>query len=162
MRLCLMLLLVLTAAFAGAQERGPDHARTVREFVAASNRQDVDAMLAATSEDFRWIQVVGDRATTEVLGHEDLRNWLQSYFSSTPGAHAEIGPVAVHGAFASTIETASWTGRDGRRHAQSATSVYEFAADGRIRHVWYFAAQGEDEDDGAAPAAEAAGTEPAP
>lgn len=141
MRPYLLLLLLLAASLASAQEAGPNHARTVRDFVAASNRQDVDAMLAATVEDFRWIQVVGDRATTEVTGHEDLRNWLQSYFSSTPGAHADIGPVAVHGAFASTIETASWTSRDGTRKAQSATSVYEFAPDGRIRFVWYFNSQ---------------------
>jgi ketosteroid isomerase-like protein len=132
-------LLLLVALPLAAQDH--PHAKTVRDFVAASNRHDVDTMLAATAEDFRWIQVVGDRAATEVAGHADLRSWLQSYFAGTPDAHAEIGPVAVHGQFASTIETASYTDEDGTRQVQSSTSVYEFAPDGRIRFVWYFGAQ---------------------
>ena len=141
MRPFLGLLLALLLSPALAQESGNDLARRVRDFVAASNRHDVDAMLKATEEDFRWIQVVGDIASTEVVGHVDLRSWLESYFSATPTARSEIGPVAVNGRFASTVETARWTGKDGAPRAQSSTSVYEFAPDGRIRHVWYFNAQ---------------------
>jgi ketosteroid isomerase-like protein len=136
-----LLLSVSIASIALAQEVGSDHARVVREFVAASNRHDVEFMLKATEENFRWIQVVGDAATTEVAGHSDLRSWLESYFNSTPTARSEIGPVAVNGRFASTVEVARWTGKDGKERAQSSTSVYEFAPDGRIRHVWYFNAQ---------------------
>ena len=134
-------MLAALALPASAQEAGNDLARAVREFVAASNRHDVDAMVRATEENFRWIQVVGDRATVEVAGHTDLRSWLESYFAATPSAKAEIGPVAVNGLFASTVEIARWTGKDGMPRAQSATSVYEFAPDGRLRHVWYFNAQ---------------------
>lgn len=141
MRSLLLALLLLAPLGVAAQDLEQGHAKTVRDFVAASNRQDVDAMLAATAEDFRWVQVVGDRATTEVVGHADLRNWLESYFSGTPGARSQVGPIAVHGAFASTIETTSWTSSDGSTKAQSATSVYEFAPDGRIRFVWYFNSQ---------------------
>jgi ketosteroid isomerase-like protein len=141
MRYWLTGLLMLSSLAASAQEVGGDLARTVREFVAASNRHDVEAMVKATSEDFRWLQVVGDRTSVEVVGHTDLRSWLDAYFASTPTARSEVGPVAVNGRFASTVETTSYTGREGQRVAQSATSVYEFAPDGRIRHVWYFNAQ---------------------
>ena len=41
----------------------------------------------------------------------------------------------------STVEIARWTGKDGTPRAQASTSVYEFAPDGRLRHVWYFNAQ---------------------
>ena len=140
MRSWLMFSLLLFACAAAAQDASP-HAKAVRDFVAASNRHDVDAMLAATEENFRWIQVVGDKAATEVVGHVDLRSWLESYFASTPTAKSEVGPIAVNGAFASTVETSSWTGKDGSPRTQAATSVYEFAPDGRIRHVWYFNAQ---------------------
>jgi hypothetical protein len=140
MRLAILLPLLLLSCPAFAQDASP-HARAVREFVAASNRHDVDAMLAATEDDFRWIQVVGDKAATEVFGHVDLRSWLESYFASTPTAKSEIGPIAVNGAFASTVETASWTSADGSLRTQASTSVYEFAPGGRIRHVWYFNAQ---------------------
>jgi ketosteroid isomerase-like protein len=136
-----LLLLLLACAPAAAQDLAPDHARTVRDFVAASNRHDVAAMLAATDPEFRWVQVVGDRATVEVAGHSDLKNWLESYFGGTPDAHSELQAVQVHGAFASTVETTRWTNEKGGLERQSATSVYEFGRDGRIRFVWYFSAQ---------------------
>ena len=151
----LLLSLLLVAAPLSAQEAAPDYAKRVRDFVAASNQQNVDAMVSATEPEFRWIQVVGDRTTVEVAGHSDLRAWLESYFASTPDAHAEVGPVAVHGLFASTIETASWTRADGKKAVQSSTSVYEFALDGRIRHVWYFNAQSPPGQEDDAPPADA-------
>jgi ketosteroid isomerase-like protein len=135
---CLALFLSSPAA---AQDLAPDHARAVREFVAASNRHDVAAMLAATDPEFRWVQVVGDRASVEVAGHADLKSWLESYFGSTPDARSELQAVQVHGAFASTVETTTFTNDEGRRETQSSTSVYEFGRDGRIRFVWYFSAQ---------------------
>jgi ketosteroid isomerase-like protein len=141
MRILLGVLLAVLVLPVAAQERGNDFARSVREFVAASNRHDVDAMVAATAEDFRWIQVVGDRAAVEVVGHGDLRSWLDAYFASTPTARSEVGPVQVNGLFASAVEIARWNGNDGTPRAQASTSVYEFAPDGRIRHVWYFNAQ---------------------
>jgi hypothetical protein len=137
---CLLLGLWSTLAFA-ADPPPRTAADAVRDFVAASNRQDVEAMLAATVPEFRWIQVVGDNATSEVIGHSDLKSWLESYFLSTPTARSQVGPIALHGAFASTVETTSWTRKDGSVASQSATSVYEFAPDGRIRFVWYFSAQ---------------------
>ena len=140
MRLLLALFFCVLSCAAFAQDASP-HANAVRDFVAASNRHDVDAMLAATVDDFRWIQVVSDKASTEVFGHVDLRSWLESYFASTPTAKSELGPISVNGAFASAVETASWTSADGTLRTQASTSVYEFAPDGRIRHVWYFNAQ---------------------
>jgi hypothetical protein len=159
----LLLSLLLVALPLSAQEIAPDYAKRVRDFVAASNQQNVDAMISATEPEFRWIQVVGDRATVEVAGHSDLRAWLESYFASTPEAHAEVGPVAVHGLFASTVETASWKRADGKKAVQTATSVYEFAPDGRIRHVWYFNAQsapGQEDDAAPSDAAPAAPATP--
>lgn len=143
MRLLLSLLLLLSLPVAplAAQDLKQNHAKTVRDFVAASNRHDVAAMLAATEEEFRWIQVVGDRTTVEVAGHADLKSWLESYFVGTPDAHSELQAVQVHGTFASTVETTVWTNESGQRETQSATSVYEFGPDGRIRFVWYFSAQ---------------------
>lgn len=142
MRLLLPLLfLSLWMSAPGAQDLAQNHAKTVRDFVAASNRHDVAAMLAATEEEFRWIQVVGDHSTVEVAGHADLKSWLESYFVGTPDARSELQAVQVHGAFASTVETTTWTNEAGRREAQSSTSVYQFGPDGRIRFVWYFSAQ---------------------
>lgn len=138
---CLLFALTLPLSTLSAQDLQQNHAKTVRDFVAASNRHDVAAMIAATEAEFRWMQVVGDRTTVEVAGHDDLKSWLESYFVGTPDARSELQAVQVHGAFASTVETTSWTNEAGQRETQSATSVYEFGPDGRIRFVWYFSAQ---------------------
>lgn len=133
--------LLVLAGPAVAAEASADK---VRAFVEASNRHDVEAMLAATAPGMRWMHVVGDRLQVEVAGHTDLRSWLEGYFRATPDARATLGEVLVDGAFATAVETTTWRDGDGARRTQSATSVYEFGADGLIRNVWYFAAQPRD------------------
>lgn len=132
--------LLVLASFADAAPPA-DLEQRVRAFVAASNRHDVDAMLAATEPSFRWMQVAGDRITTEVVGHADLRSWLDGYFRHTPDATSSLAQVMVDGAFASTIETVRFNDDNGQAQLQSATSVYEFSPSGLIRNVWYFPAQ---------------------
>lgn len=112
-----------------------------RAFVEASNRHDVDAMVAAVDPQFRWLQVEGDRISTEVVGAEQLRSWLEGYFRSTPDARSSIGHTLHDGRHVSTVETVEYTDGSGQRQRQAATSIYEFASDGRIRTVWYFPAQ---------------------
>lgn len=133
--------LLTLAGPAAAAEASADK---VRAFVEAANRHDVEAMLAATTPDMRWMHVVGDRLQVEVAGHADLCSWLEGYFRTTPDARSTLGEVLVDGAFATTVETTTWRGGDGKPYTQSATSVYEFSADGLIRNVWYFAAQPRD------------------
>lgn len=133
-------LLVLVGPAAAAEAS----ADKVRAFVEAANRHDVEAMLAATAPDMRWMHVVGDRLEIEVAGHTDLRSWLEGYFRGTPDARSTLGEVLVDGAFATTVETTAWRDGGGAPRTQSATSVYEFNADGLISNVWYFAAQPRD------------------
>jgi hypothetical protein len=115
-------------------------AERVRAFVDASNRQDVAAMLAATREDVRWVAIEGDVAQLEVVGHTDLRSWLQGYYASTREARSELGEVSVDGAYATAFETTSWANADGTRAVQTALSVYRFDDAGLIERVWYFPA----------------------
>lgn len=118
-----------------------DVEQRVRAFVEASNRQDVEAMLAATEPGFRWMQVAGDRLEVEVAGHADLRSWLDGYFRSTPDARSTLASVAVDGTYASAVETVEFRDAAGAPQRQSATSVYEFGSGGLIRNVWYFPAR---------------------
>jgi hypothetical protein len=119
----------------------PDLDQRVKRFVEASNRQDVAAMVGAVEPGFRWMQVEGERLTVEVVGPDQLRSWLEGYFSSTPSARATLGPVQVDGAFASTVEVSEYRDGNDALQRQSATCVYEFSEAGLIRNVWYFAAQ---------------------
>lgn len=118
-----------------------DVEQRVRHFVEASNQHDVDAMLAATEPQFRWMQVAGDRLEVEVVGHDQLRSWLEGYFRSTPDARSTLATVTVDGAYASAVETVEFRDADQRLQRQTATSVYEFSPAGLIRNVWYFPAQ---------------------
>lgn len=118
-----------------------DAEQRVRAFFAATERQDVEQMVDAVSEDFRWIQIDDQRLSVEVVGREQLRSWLQGYFSSTPGLHTELVDLQIDGNYVSLIERVAWTDDDGETERQTATSVYQLGADGKIRRAWYFPAQ---------------------
>lgn len=132
--------LLVLATPARAEAPAPDIPQRLQAFIAASNAQDVEAMVQATAPSLRWMSVEHDRLNVEVVGHDDLRSWLRGYFNTTPDARSSIGPITVDGHFASVVETASYTDADGKPAQQSALSVYEFGADGLIRNVWYFPA----------------------
>lgn len=143
-------LLVLVSG-APASSRSPDAPvvdapkleRRVRDFVAAANRQDVSAMLAATEPGFRWMSIEGDRTNVEVVGHDQLRSWLEGYFKSTPSAESKLGEIAVDGHYVSAVERVEWRNAEGKIERQSSLSVYQFSDEGRIRDVWYFPAHDE-------------------
>lgn len=141
-------LLVLAGAALAAPP--PDVGDRVQRFVDASNRHDVEAMVAAVDPQFRWMSVEGERLAVEVVGPEQLRSWLEGYFRSTPEARAQLGDVLVDGHYASTVETVEFRDKGGELKRTSATSVYEFSESGLIRSVWYFPAQ-----DAAAPPGDA-------
>lgn len=145
--LCALVLAVLLAACgqapptASAQESA--RVQKLRAFIEANNRHDTDAMLAATIEDFRWLQVQGDQTVIEVAGHEPLRSWLEGYFQSTPDARTTLGAVISDGDYVSAVETVRWRDANGAMQEQSAMSVYEFAEDDRLSRAWYFPASRE-------------------
>lgn len=125
-----------------SEANNPDEvAERVRGLIQATNAQDVDSVLAATTEDFRWMMVNGDRVEVEVDGRTDLESWLHAYYGSTAGARSEIGEILVDGSYATTVETMHWETEQGDARKQSATSVYHVDDEGLIRAVWYFPAQ---------------------
>lgn len=132
--------LMVLATPARAIEPPPDIAERVSQFIAAANAQDVETMVTATAPNLRWMSLEQDKLVVEVTGQEDLRSWLQGYFNATPDARSELGTITVDGAFASAVETVSYTDGDGHKASQSSLSVYEFNGDGLIRNVWYFPA----------------------
>ncbi len=132
-------LLVLAGSALGAPP--DDLGERVRQFVDASNRQDVEAMVAAVEPGFRWMQIEGERITVEVVGPEQLRSWLEGYFRSTPSARASLGPVQVDGLYASTVEASEYRDSADQLKRMTSTSVYQFSESGLIRNVWYFPAQ---------------------
>jgi hypothetical protein len=139
MRHLLLALLLLPAAVLGQMQMTPD--AVLRAFTEAGNRGDVEAMLGWVEDDVQWLHVAGPAVQVEVEGKANLREWLASYYASTPEARSVLGPIAWQGRVATTVETASWKGSDGRRRAQAAPVVYAFSERGRIATIWYFPAQ---------------------
>ena len=127
-------LLFATGASAAAEAKSPK--QRVRQFVAAFNAQDADAMAAMVDADVEWLMIDGSTVSVETRGREALRTAMRKYFASCPSCRSKLGRLVASRQRVSSVETASWQGRDGPR-AQRSLSVYEFA-DGLIRRVYYF------------------------
>src|SRR3546814_18837824 len=95
--------LLVLATPARAQTPVSDIPQRLHAFIAASNAQDVEAMVQATAPSLRWMSVEHDRLNVAVVGHDDLRRWLQGYVNATPDARSSLGQ---HG-------RAAWRGRGG-------------------------------------------------
>ena len=115
------------------------HAAAVRGFVDAFNARDIDAMLALATDDVEWLSVDGSKMSVETAGKDALRTSMTAYFKSCPTCRGTVEILGATVARVSTIETATWTDASGPR-AQQGMSILEFR-DGRIRRVYYFAAE---------------------
>ncbi len=136
--LCGLLLWMLPATASAASDERAQTA-TVRQFVAAFNAKDIEAMLALSHADIEWLSISGSAISTETQGREALRASMQSYFKSCPSCRSQLKQLRSTSARVSALEIASWDGKDGRR-SQSSLSVYEFEQ-GLIRRVYYFPAE---------------------
>lgn len=130
------LALVMATACPSLASDAQDEIRVVREFVAAFNAHDADAMLALAAEDIRWMSVSETEITVQAESANALGEAMAGYFSNTPGARAEIRSITASGPFVNTVEEAFW-GVDGEENSQCAIAVYELAGE-EIKSVWYF------------------------
>lgn len=114
-------------------------ADTVRDFVDAYNRHDVDQAMSFLAEDARWLSIDGETLVTEASGRKELAAGLRAYFASLPSARSVIRDLQTNGNFVSVVEEAQWTS-DGEERRQCALAIYEIDRD-VIKRVWYFATQ---------------------
>jgi len=110
----------------------------VREFVAAFNARNIDAMLEAADENVQWLSVDGAKVTIETEGKKALRQSMESYFRSCPSCKSNLEWIQSAGSRITALERASWTGKSGLK-SQKSLSVYEFR-EGKIFRVYYFPA----------------------
>lgn len=140
MNRCALLLLWSASAAALSPLPTPPHTQRVNDYIAAFNRQDVEAMLALVSPEVQWLSIAGDQAPArEAEGHSALRQSLTDYFRGCPSCRSHMGQVLTSKERVVVLETASWTTREGQTREQQALAVYEFDADsGKIARVYYF------------------------
>ena len=112
--------------------------KRVREFVAAFNARNIDAMLDAVDENVQWLSVDGAKIAVEAEGKKALRQSMESYFRGCPSCKSNLEWIQTAGIRVTALERASWSGKSGPK-SQKSLSVYEFR-DGKIVRVYYFPA----------------------
>jgi limonene-1,2-epoxide hydrolase len=105
-----------------------DHAATIRNYYAAWVRDDVDAVFALCSDDL----VAGVMPNVQVKGKDAVRKFLDKLGRGMTNKRYDILHMTVSGdvAFVEGIESYV---KDGKPVATPYVTVFEFAADGRIR-----------------------------
>lgn len=86
--LALLHLMVSPKSFAA--ETPKSNEKSVRDYVSAFNKREIDTMLSMVSDDIQWLNVAGDKITVETQGKAKLRENLAAYFKSRPSARSEL------------------------------------------------------------------------
>ncbi|MFN2510311.1 MAG: nuclear transport factor 2 family protein [Pyrinomonadaceae bacterium] len=116
-----------------------DHEANVREFVAAFNNRNIEAMLGAVDENVQWLTVNEAKVTIETEGKKALRESMERYFRRCPSCKSSLEWVEKSGSRVTAMERATWSGKSGLK-SQTSLSVYEFRH-GKILRVYYFPAE---------------------
>jgi hypothetical protein len=116
----------------------PEPEILVREFVAAFNARNIDAMLAAVDENIQWLSISEAKVSIEAEGKNALRESMERYFRSCPSCKSSLEQIQKSGSRVTAMERARWSGKNGLK-SQAGLSVYEFR-NGKILRVYYFPA----------------------
>ncbi len=133
-RTVLLMLCAWVATSAFAQEAKSNEAR-VRDYIAAFNARNIDAMLLMVTDDITWLNVSDKTVSVESEGKEALRKGMASYFKSLPSARSELVWVQSSPNRVAVLEKASWEGKSGPR-SQVSIAIYEFQQE-LIKRVHY-------------------------
>ncbi len=142
---CLLLLgilLLCRPAAAGAQRavispRDTTPISVVREYVAAFNAKDLDAMMRVVASEMVWMSVAGDSLTDVGRGIDAFRGMIAGYFRAVPSARSELSKIDATGPWVTTHERTRWEASKSGAGGQTSLVVYE-VRDGRIRHAWFY------------------------
>ena len=129
-------------ATAGAQRavaspRDTTPIAVVREYVAAFNAKDLDAMMRVVASELVWMSVSGDSLTDVGRGVDAFRRMIAGYFRAVPSARSELRTIDATGPWVTTHERTRWDASPSGVGGQTSLVVYE-VRDGLIRHAWFY------------------------
>jgi hypothetical protein len=142
-RLILLAILLLGGTTAAAAQRPVISPRdttpiaVVREYVAAFNAKDLDAMMRAVASEMVWMSVTGDSLTNVGRGIDAFRQMIARYFRAVPSARSELTKIDATGPWVTTHERTRWEPPRSGVGGQTSLVVYE-VRDGLIRHAWFY------------------------
>ena len=140
--LLLGILLLGRSAAADAQRavlspRDTTPTSVVREYVAAFNAKDLDAMMRVVASEMVWMSVAGDSLTDVGRGIDAFRRMIAGYFRAVPSARSELSKIDATGPWVTTHERTRWEASPSGVGGQSSLVVYE-VRDGLIQHAWFY------------------------
>lgn len=130
---------VIVSLESGKGNAQTEHEGRVRDFVAAFNTRNTEAMLGAVDEKVQWLSVNEAKITIETEGKDALRESMERYFRSCPSCKSSLEWVQKSGSRVTAIERATWSGKSGLK-SQTSLSIYEFR-NGKVLRVYYFPAE---------------------
>ncbi|HYW32595.1 MAG TPA: nuclear transport factor 2 family protein [Gemmatimonas sp.] len=142
-RLILLGILIFgRTAAAGAQgavisPRDTTPISVVREYVAAFNAKDLDAMMSVVASEVVWMSVAGDSLTNVGRGIDAFRRMIAGYFRAVPSARSELIKIDATGPWVTTHERTRWEASSSGVGGQTSLVVYE-VRDRLIRHAWFY------------------------
>ena len=108
----------------------------VERFIEAYNQQDVEQMVALSSDEIHWMMLLNDELIVEASSSAELREAMEVYFDYLTTARSELLSISGSGDFVYTLEKAYWQEGGESRH-QCSMAVYQIEAT-KIKNVWYF------------------------
>lgn len=119
-----------------SEEPKATNAQVLKDFAAAFNAHDSDAMSKFVTEDVQWLSISADKITVETNGKAALVASMNNYFKMCSTCQSVLIEVMPTQDRVSAIEEASWQGKNGL-NSQRSLAVYEFS-EGLIKRVYYF------------------------
>jgi hypothetical protein len=133
------------ASGASAQRPAPGSPRdttpaaVVRDYVAAFNAKELNAMLALVANDLVWMSIADDSLADLGRGAGAFQRLLAGYFRAVPSARSELLELSATGPWVTTHERTRWDASASGVAGQSSVVVYEVRR-GLIRRVWFYPA----------------------
>lgn len=142
-RLIVLVILFLGHTAAAGAQRAANSPRdttpisVVREYVAAFNAKDLDAMMRVVASEVVWMSVSGDSLTDVGRGIDSFRRMISGYFRAVPSARSELRTIDATGPWVTTHERTRWEASSSGVGGQTSLVVYE-VRDRLIRHAWFY------------------------
>ena len=114
-------------------------ATVMRDYLAAYNRHDADAVAAHLAENLIWYSIAGDTLSPEANSRVAIREWLVGHFEAHPTTRSDYLAFEQTGPYITVRERASSINAEGKRVGQQAFAVHEIR-NHLIQRVWYFPA----------------------
>ncbi len=124
---------------AQTQPTAKDREVLVQKFVDAFNQHDPEAMMAMMAPNIQWLNVDGEKISSEGSSREGIGASMKKYFKSCPTCRSRLDGVVATPNRLTAVEVAQWKSGAASKEQRS-VSVYEFAGP-LISRVYYFPAE---------------------